>query len=299
MLGAGGVGEVYRGRDPRLGRDVAIKILPSNASSDPRQLQWFEQEARAAAALNHPNILAVYDVGVHDGAPYIVSELLQGQTLRAWLSDGPIPVRTALDYATQIAQGLAAAHERGIVHRDLKPDNVFVTSDGHVKISGFGLASLIEQEMTGPISSAANSSPRRTLGPVLGTLVYISPEQVRGDVVDLRTDVYALGVVLFEMLTGRSILALDHVYALKSPSLEQLLRRCLDVDPARRFQTTQDLALALGSIDATSAATSTAAVSTPVSVSAVPEKERSNVPIAAIVFVALVLGAIVALANGC
>jgi eukaryotic-like serine/threonine-protein kinase len=299
MLGAGGVGEVYRGRDPRLGRDVAIKILPSNASSDPRQLQWFEQEARAAAALNHPNILAVYDVGVHDGAPYIVSELLQGQTLRAWLSDGPIPVRTALDYATQIAQGLAAAHERGIVHRDLKPDNVFVTSDGHVKISGFGLASLIEQELSGPISPAANSSPRRTLGPVLGTLVYISPEQVRGDVVDLRTDVYALGVVLFEMLTGRSILALDHVYALKSPSLEQLLRRCLDADPARRFQTTQDLALALGSIDVTSAATTTAAVSTPVSVSAVPEKQRSNVPIAAIVFVALVLGAIVALANGC
>ena len=299
MLGAGGVGEVYRGRDPRLGRDVAIKILPSNASSDPRQLQWFEQEARAAAALNHPNILAVYDVGVHDGAPYIVSELLQGQTLRAWLSDGPIPVRTALDYATQIAQGLAAAHERGIVHRDLKPDNVFVTSDGHVKILGFGLASLIEQEMTGPISSAANSPPRRTLGPVLGTLVYISPEQVRGDLVDHGTDVYALGVVLFEMLTGRSILALDHVYALKSPSLEQLLRRCLDVDPARRFQTAQDLARALSSIDAASAATAPAVVSTPVSVPAVHEKQRPNVPIAAIVFVALVLGAIVALANGC
>jgi serine/threonine protein kinase len=144
------MGEVYRGRDPRLGRDVAIKVLPSNASSDPGRLHRFAQEARAAAALNHPNILAVYDVGVHDGAPYIVSELLDGKTLREHLSDGPIAVRTTIDYAVQIARGLAAAHEKGIVHRDLKPDNVLVMSDGRVKILDFGLAKLVDLESRRP-----------------------------------------------------------------------------------------------------------------------------------------------------
>src|SRR5262249_41362708 len=150
-LGSRGMGEVYRGRDPRVGRDVAIKVLPSNASSDPGRVQRFEQDARVAAALNHPNILAVYEVGVDQGAPFIVSELLEGQTLRERLKNGPIPARDALDYAAQIAQGLAAAHAQGLVHRGLKPDNVFVTPDGRVKIVDFGLARLIDQEATGVI----------------------------------------------------------------------------------------------------------------------------------------------------
>lgn len=298
MLGAGGMGEVYRGRDPRVGRDVAIKILPSNASSDPRQLQWFEQEARAAAALNHPNILTVYDVGAHEGAPFIVSELLEGQTLSERLKHAPISTRTALDYAVQIAQGLTVAHDHGIVHRDLNPDNVFVTLDGRVKIQGFGLASLIEQEVTGAIGTVEPSAaPRRTLGPVLGARLYISPEQVQGASVDPRTDIYSLGAVLFEMLTGRHILALDSVpQGRLSAALDQLLRRCLEVDPARRFQSSQDLVLALSTID-TTPTTGVVVASVPESPAAV--KQRRDLPIAAIVLVALVFGAIVAMANGC
>jgi len=297
LLSAGGMGDVYRGRDPRIGRDVAIAILPSNASSDPRQLQWFEQEARAAAALNHPNILTVYDVGIYEGAPYIVSELLEGQTLRERLKHTPISTRTALAYAVQIAQGLAAAHDHGIVHRELNPDNVFVTLDGRVKIQGFGLASLIEQDVTGAIGTAdPNAAPRRTLGPVLGTRLYISPEQAQGASVDPRTDVYALGVVLFEMLTGRNILAIDKLSEVRMPpALDQLLRRCLEVDPARRFQSSQDLALALSTIDT---APTTGVVSPPM-----PEppaaKGRRQLPVAVIVLVALVFAAIVAMVNGC
>jgi serine/threonine-protein kinase len=271
------MGEVYRGRDPRLGRDVAIKVLPSNASADPGRLHRFEQEARAAAALNHPNILAVYDVGVHDGAPYIVSELLDGKTLRERLNDGSIMVRTAIDYAVQMAHGLAAAHEKGIVHRDLKPDNVLVTSDGRVKILDFGLAKLIDQESTGAISSVLPTSPPGTSpGLVLGTTGYMSPEQVRGALIDRRTDIFALGVVLYEMLTGRrafiretvpetmTAILREDVPDLHSGNpqvplpLEQVLRRCLDKDPARRFQSTQDLAFALST--AGSATTSSVAV---------------------------------------
>lgn len=294
------MGEVYRGRDPRLGRDVAIKVFPSNASSDPGQLRRFEQEARAAAALNHPNILAVYDVGVLDGAPYIVSELLEGNTLRERLKERPIRAGAALDYASQIAQGLAAAHDKGIVHRDLKPDNVFVTADGRVKLLDFGLAALIEQDLTGPISTLSpDSAPRRTLGPMLGAPLYMSPEQVCGGPVDLRSDVYSLGVVLFEMLTGRHILPLENIVEAKmSPALEQLLRRCVDPDPGRRFQSAQDLADALSAIDASSTSSTTTVVSAPVSVSGT-RKQRRELPIAVIVFVALALGAIVAMANGC
>ena len=314
LLGAGGMGEVYRGRDPRLGRDVAIKVLPSNASTDPGRLQRFEQEARAAAALNHPNILAVYDVGVHDGAPYIVSELLQGQTLRACLSDGPIPIRTALDYAAQIAQGLAAAHEKGIVHRDLKPDNVFITSDSRVKILDFGLAKLIDQESSGVISSVLPTSPPETSpGLVLGTTGYMSPEQVRGALVDRRTDVFALGVLLFEMLTGRRAFARETVPETMTAILrddvpdlhnsnpqvtlpiEQVLRRCLDKDPARRFQSTQDLAFAL-STAGTSSTSSGAVVTTAPATAPEPVRGRSYVAIAATAVVALALGAILATA---
>lgn len=300
LLGSRGTGEVYRGRDPRLGRDVAIKVFPSNASSDPGRLQRFEQEARAAAALNHPNILAVYDVGAIDGAPYIVSELLDGQTLRERLKQRPIRTGAALDYALQITQGLAAAHEKGIVHRDLNPDNVFVTSNGRVKLLDFGLASLIEQELTGSISTMSpDSAPRKTLGPMLGPPLYMSPEQVCGGAVDLRTDVYSLGVVLFEMLTGRHILALEIIgEAGMSPALEGLLRRCVDPDPGRRFQSAQDLADALGAIDASPSSPTTTVVSAPVPASP-PKKHQRELPIAVFVFVALALGAIVALVNGC
>jgi len=314
LLGAGGMGEVYRGRDPRLGRDVAIKVLPSNASTDPGRLQRFEQEARAAAALNHPNILAVYDVGVHDGVPYIVSELLEGQTLRDCLSKGPIPVRTALDYAVQIAQGLAAAHERGIVHRDLKPDNVFVTSHARVKILDFGLAKLIDQESTGLVSSVLPTSPPGTSpGLVLGTTGYMSPEQVRGELVDRRTDIFALGVVLYEMLTGRRAFVRETVPETMtailrddtpdihnsnpqvSSSLDQLLRRCLDKDPARRFQSTQDLAFAL-STAGTASTSSGAAVTMAPATAPEPVRGRSYVALAATAVVALALGAILATA---
>jgi eukaryotic-like serine/threonine-protein kinase len=312
LLGSGGMGEVYRGRDPRLGRDVAIKVLPSNASSDPGRLQRFEQEARAAAALNHPNILAVYDVGVHEGVPYIVSELLEGQTLRQRVSQGPIPVRTALDYAVQVAQGLAAAHEKGIVHRDLKPDNVFVTPDGRVKVLDFGLAKLIDQEGTGVVSSVLPTSPPGTSpGLVLGTTGYMSPEQVRGEPVDRRTDIFALGVVLYEMLTGRRPFARETVPETMtailrddlpdlhnsnpqvSLPLEQLLRRCLDKDPARRFQSTQDLAFALGTVG-TASTSSGANVVAPVAATTTPTSSRSYVAIAVTALVALALGAILA-----
>jgi eukaryotic-like serine/threonine-protein kinase len=312
------MGEVYRGRDPRLGRDVAIKVLPANASSDPGRLQRFEQEARAAAALNHPNILAVYDVGVDDGAPYIVSELLDGQTLGDRLSSGPVPVRTALDYAVQIAHGLAVAHEKGIVHRDLKPDNVFVTADGRVKILDFGLARLIDQETGGVVSSVVPTSPPgMNLGLVLGTTGYMSPEQVRGEHVDRRTDVFALGVLLYEMLTGRRAFVRETVPETMSAilrndlpdihssnpqvslPLEQVLRRCVDKDPARRFEGMHDLAIALSTIEVASTSSTTAAMSVPQFVPPVPEKRRAGLPIAALVVVALAFGAIVAMVNGC
>jgi Tol biopolymer transport system component len=311
LLGSGGMGEVYRGRDPRLGRDVAIKVLPSNASSDPGRLHRFEQEARAAAALNHPNILAVYDVGVHEGAPYIVSELLDGQSLRDRLAGGPLPVRTALDYAVQIAHGLAAAHEKGIVHRDLKPDNAFLTLDGRVKILDFGLAKLVDQETTGVVSSVLPTSPPGTSpGLVLGTTGYMSPEQVRGAPVDRRTDIFALGVVLYEMLTGRRAFARDTVpetmtailrddvpdirsrTSQVSVPLEQVLRRCLDKDPSRRFQSTHDLAFALATVGGATTSSATAAIS------AAPSGWSRRVVIAAIAVGAVALGAIGAMVLG-
>lgn len=302
------MGEVYRGRDPRLGRDVAIKVLPSNASSDPGRLHRFEQEARAAAALNHPNILAVYDVGVHDGAPYIVSELLEGETLRNRLASGPLPVRTALDYAVQIAHGLTAAHEEDIVHRDLKPDNVFVTNDGRVKILDFGLAKLIDTEASGQIAVPPASAPATKPRLVLGTTGYMSPEQLRGALVDRRTDIFALGAVLYEMVTARRAFARDTVPETTtailrddipdihsstsqiSVPLEQVLRRCLDKDPSRRFQSTQDLASALSMVGSATI-TSAAAVISP---APLPSSSRRHLAIPAIAIGAIVVGAIVA-----
>src|SRR5580765_476382 len=203
QIGAGGMGEVYRAKDPRLGRDVAIKVLPASFSQDTDRLRRFEQEAKAAGLLNHPNITIVYDIGSHEGAPYVVQELLEGETLRAELASGRFAPRKAIDYAVQLAHGLAAAHDKGIVHRDLKPENVFVTADGRVKILDFGLAKLTQAE---GVSSATNL-PTETRGTepgvVLGTLGYMSPEQVRGRPADARSDIFALGAILYEMLSGR------------------------------------------------------------------------------------------------
>src|SRR5580692_9254631 len=201
-LGAGGMGEVYRATDTRLGRDVAVKVLPGGLAKDPDRLRRFEQEARTIAALNHPNILGIHDIGTHDGAPFLVSELLEGQTLREKLEAGPLPVRRAIEYALGIAQGLAAAHEKGIVHRDLKPENVFITRDGRVKVLDFGLAKLAIAEESHE-TGATLTSPATLPGMVMGTVGYMSPEQVRGNPTDARSDIFSFGAVLYEMLTGK------------------------------------------------------------------------------------------------
>jgi serine/threonine protein kinase len=263
-LGAGGMGEVFRALDSRLGREVALKLLPSSLVSDPERLRRFEQEGRAAAALHHPNIMVVYDVGSFDGQPYLVSELLEGETLSASLQRATVPVRKALDWSIQIARGMAAAHARGVVHRDLKPDNVFVTSDGVVKILDFGLARLDE-------SLAANEDAtfRRATEPgvVMGTAGYMSPEQVRGQLLDARSDIFSFGVILYELLTGHrafhrgttaetmtSILH-DDVAPPRSlvdsipMALEAVVQHCLEKNLDDRFQSARDLAFQLQSID--------------------------------------------------
>jgi serine/threonine protein kinase len=199
-LGAGGMGEVYRAHDTRLDRDVAIKVLPEYLTSDRERLRRFEQEARSTAALNHPNILAVYQMATDNGISYLVEELLEGETLRERLRRGPIPLRKAIEYAVQIAHGLAAAHDRGIVHRDLKPDNLFITKDGRVKILDFGLARLSPKDAT---SLEATQPLGTEPGMVMGTAGYMSPEQVRGRTADHRSDIFALGTILYEMVTGK------------------------------------------------------------------------------------------------
>ncbi len=270
-IGAGGMGEVYRAKDPRLGREVAIKVLPASFSTDTDRLRRFEQEARAAGLLNHPNITAVYDIGSHDGAPYVVSELLEGETLRAALAGGKLSARKAIDYAVQLAQGLAAAHEKGIVHRDLKPENVFVTRDGRVKILDFGLAKLTH---TGEGSEARTNLPTDAAGTepgvVMGTMGYMAPEQVRGKPADARSDIFAFGAILHEMLSGRRAFqgdsAADTMSAILRedppdlsvtnqnvpPGLERILRHCLEKNPEQRFQSARDLAFDLGDLSGVS-----------------------------------------------
>ncbi len=264
-LGAGGMGEVYRARDPQLGRDVAIKILPVFLSRDSDRLRRFEQEARAAAALNHPNILVVYQFGSHDGTPYLVSELLEGNTLREVLMHGPVPIRKAVDYASQTAHGLAAAHEKGIVHRDLKPENLFLTKDGRVKILDFGLARVIDSPR-----ASDPTTPTMTLatepGVVLGTAGYMAPEQVRGEIADGRADLFALGGILHEMLAGKrafhkptsaetmsAILNEDpppisQLVPSVPPALQKVVHRCLEKAPQQRFHSASDLAFALDAL---------------------------------------------------
>lgn len=258
-LGAGSMGEVYRARDTRLDREVAIKVLPELVSLDRERLLRFEQEAKAAAALNHPNILAVYQMGTYLGTPYLVSELLEGKTLTEVIRRGPLALRRALDLGVQIARGLAAAHEKGIVHRDLKPDNLFVTKDGRVKILDFGLAKVIQ-----PKDSVANLAATITLpGIALGTIGYMAPEQVRGQPTDQRADIFALGAILYEMVMGKQTFqrptSADTISAIlneeppsiaelspDTPSaLEKVIRRCLEKNAAQRFQSASDLAFAL------------------------------------------------------
>ena len=268
-LGAGGMGEVYRAKDPRLGREVAIKVLPATFSRDPDRLRRFEQEARAAGVLNHPNILAIHDIGTHDGSPYVVSELLEGETLRARLAGGALAPRKAISYALQIAHGLAAAHEKGIVHRDLKPENIFVTRDGRVKILDFGLAKLVEKEESSRITNLPTVGTEP--GVVLGTVGYMSPEQARGRPADPRSDIFSFGAILYEMLSGNRAFQGDSVadtigaILMKepqelsktnreiSPGLERVVRHCLEKDPEQRFHSAHDLAFDLEALSDVSA----------------------------------------------
>jgi Tol biopolymer transport system component len=263
-LGEGGMGEVYLARDTQLGLDVAVKVLPSTYSDDAERLHRFEQEACAASALNHPNILSIYDVGTHEGSPYVVSELLQGQTLRQRISGTTLAQKRAIDYALLIAHGLAAAHEKGIVHRDLKPDNLFITNDGRVKILDFGLAKLTG---AGNTELSQTSIPTRRVdtdpGKVMGTVGYMSPEQVKGRAVDHRSDIFSFGAILYEMLSGRRAFhgesAAETMSAILkedppdlsetnqriSPALERLVNHCLEKSPEERFHSVRDLAFAL------------------------------------------------------
>ena len=275
-LGAGGMGEVYRAKDPRLGRDVAIKVLPVSFSADPDRLHRFEQEARAAGILNHPNITAVYDIGQHDGAPYVVQELLEGETLRSALAGGKLSQRKAIDYALQIAHGLAEAHEKGIVHRDLKPENLFVTKDGRVKILDFGLAKLTHQEEGGQATNLPTAAAGTEPGVVMGTLGYMSPEQVKGKSADARSDIFSFGAILYEMLSGQRAFhgdsAAETMSAILreeppdltvtnqsiSPGLERIVRHSIEKNPEQRFHSAHDVAFDLEALSGTSGTSSSA-----------------------------------------
>jgi len=273
LIGSGGMGEVYRAHDSRLQRDVAVKVLPASYSADQDRLRRFEQEARAVAALNHPNILSIYDVGTTDGVPYIVSELLEGETLRQVLSRSRLPVRKAIELGTQLAHGLAAAHERGIVHRDLKPENIFVTHAGRVKILDFGLAKLRQPHVLADTIGDGGTALETKAGQVLGTVGYMSPEQVRGSAADHRSDIFSLGSILYEMLSGQrafgretgaetmtAILNEDPPEFTRpsgaiSPALERIVRHCMEKNPAERFQSAHDVAFDLQSLTGVSTAT--------------------------------------------
>ena len=262
-LGAGGMGEVYRASDARLGREVALKVLPAVFASDPDRHRRFKQEAQATGRLNHPNLLAVFDVGEHDGQPYLIAELLEGESLRQALDRGALPLRTALEYAQQIAAGLAAAHGRDVVHRDLKPANLFVTSEGRVKILDFGLAKVSPAEARRDLAEASTAGVATGPGMMMGSVGYMSPEQLRGLPADARADIFAFGVVLFEMLAGRHPFARPSAAETMSavlhddpprlvslvpdlpPALDRIVHHCLEKNLADRFHSVHDLALQL------------------------------------------------------
>jgi serine/threonine protein kinase len=258
-IGAGGMGEVYRARDTRLNRTVAAKILPGEFSSNLDRMRRFQQEAATLSALNHPNLLTVYDVGVQGGVHYLVCEFLEGDTLRQRLDSGPLPRRKAIDYAVQISDGLAAAHERGIIHRDLKPENIFVTRDGRLKLLDFGLA----KQLSPDDGARTQTSGGTEEGMVLGTVGYMSPEQVRGKPTDARSDIFATGVILYEMLTGKRAFHRDSAVETMNAilkeepaefpsgernfpaSIQRLILRCLEKSPDERFQSARDLSFAI------------------------------------------------------
>ena len=276
-VGAGGMGEVYRAHDSRLDRTVAIKILPHAVADDQDRLRRFEQEARAIAALNHPNILSIHDTGEHAGTRYMVTEFLEGETLRERLGGEPLPVRKAVDYALQICRGLAAAHEKGITHRDLKPENIFITRDGRVKILDFGLAKQETASAAVAVTALTQSAPIATTpGMVVGTAGYMSPEQVRGRPVDQRTDIFAFGAVLYEMVSGKrafrgdtpadtmsAILKEEPADLTESnrnlpPAFDRIVRHCLEKNPEERFQSAHDIAFALDALTGISSSSGTA-----------------------------------------
>src|SRR6266540_1358823 len=271
-IGAGGMGEVYRAKDPRLGREVAIKVLPASFSQDADRLRRFEQEARAAGLLNHPNVTIVYDIGSVDGSPYVVQELLEGETLLAEVAGRRFSPRRAVDYALQIAQGLAAAHDKGIVHRDLKPENLFVTKDGRVKILDFGLAKLTQSEGgSGPQTNLPTATPGTEPGVVMGTLGYMSPEQIKGKPADARSDIFSFGAIFYEMLSGNRAFhgesAAETMSAILreeppdlsvtnqsiSPGLERIVRHSIEKNPEQRFHSVHDVAFALEALSGLSA----------------------------------------------
>ncbi|MFI5179869.1 MAG: protein kinase [Thermoanaerobaculia bacterium] len=296
-IGAGGMGEVYRARDTRLGRDVAVKVLPESLANDAEAPVRFEREAKAVAALSHPNILSIFDFGIEDGVAYAVMELLKGGTLREKLEAGPIPPKQSVDYALQIARGLSAAHEKGIVHRDLKPENLFVTKDGHLKILDFGLARQIALPADADDTKSPTLAHPTEPGVILGTVPYMSPEQVRGEPVDHRSDIFSFGTILYELLSGTRAFgkqtASDTMAAIMRdeppelsgwgrnipPALDHVVRHCLEKDRDRRFQSARDIAFALAE-----ASSPTVTSGAPL---AAPRAGRSRILIAAPVVIAV------------
>jgi serine/threonine protein kinase/Tol biopolymer transport system component len=302
-VGAGGMGEVYRARDTRLDRTVALKILPAVFSADTDRLHRFQHEAKVLSSLNHPNVLAIYDVGDQNGVRFLVSEFLEGQSLRETLATGTLSPRRLIEYALDIAKGLAAAHEKGIVHRDLKPDNVFITRDGRVKVLDFGLAKQIPEPASQESATMTGAVPTIP-GTVMGTVGYMSPEQVRGLPLDHRSDIFSFGAVLYEMASGNrafrgdssvetmnailkeEVAELSESSTHVSPGLERIIRRCLEKNPERRFQSASDLAFALDTLSAASS------ISRPVA-STPPLLKRSG-----LAWISAALAALVLLASG-
>jgi Tol biopolymer transport system component len=289
ILGAGGMGEVYRAHDARLDRDVALKVLPGALAANPEALVRFEREARAVAALSHPNILAIHDFGTHEGTAYAVTELLEGETLRARLAAGCLPPKKAAQIGADVADGLAAAHDRHIAHRDLKPENIFVTSGGQVKILDFGLAKqILEAEGDGP-AAEARTDLRTDPGTVMGTVGYMAPEQVRGQPADLHSDIFALGCILYEMATGQRAFRRDTVAETMTailredppepsdrthpvpPALDEVIRHCLEKRPEERFQSARDLSFALRALSRAQPASGSAAA---IATDALPVRAR-------------------------